>query len=425
MNLAIICTGSRGDMQPHLALGCSLKRAGHRVTMVTHDVFRQLVTDYGLEFATLAGDPRKLLEGENGRRLLELGEKPAKFFKLWADLHADITPKIAHDSVAACRDADAILCTTNGFFIGEMVAEKLNKPLIYLSIVPFAPTWKQPGIGLPPLPKWSAWLLVPFRHYYTMQVIGMQYFARCFLAQVNVAREQLGLPPRSRWISSRTFRAGPLALYAYSRHVYPQPSDWTNRQQVTGYWFLDRLPGWQPPPKLVDFLSSGPPPVCVGFGSMTPQSPEELARLVVAALKRSKQRGILLSGWSGMSAEELGDDVYVIDAVPHDWLFPQVSAVVHHGGAGTTSAGLRFGKPTVIVPFLGDQPFWARRVEALGVGPAAVRKSVLSAETLAAAIEQAAGNPEMRRRAEDLGVKLRAENGVQTAAAFVEKELSR
>lgn len=424
MQITIISSGSRGDVQPYVALGRGLQAAGHQVTLATHGPFEKFVTDYGLQFAPLAGDPRQILDGDAGKRLIEMGDKPAQFFKLYAKLNTPLTPLIVRDALDACRSADVILCPTNSFFIGEMIAEKLHKPLISLSVVPFAPTAEQPGIGMPKLSKWSAWLLVPFRHYHTMQVIGMQYFAACFIEQMNDARQNiLGLPPRSRWLSPKLFRDGSLFLYGYSPHVYRRPTDWSDRQQLTGFWFLESPAGWQPPPKLVEFLAAGPPPVSIGFGSMTPQSPEELARIVVDALRRSKQRGILLSGWAGMTADELGDDVFVIDAVPHDWLFPQVSAVVHHGGAGTTAAGLRAGKPTVIVPFLGDQPFWGRRVQELGVGPAPINKRALSADSLAQAIGEAVNTPDIRRRADELGANLRAENGVQTAVNLIQREL--
>lgn len=426
MNITILSSGSRGDVQPYVALGKGLTAAGHDVKLVTHAPFERFVTENGLAFAPLSGDPQTLLEGPDGKRLLEYGDVPARFFKLFAKLCEEHTSQVVRDAYEVCRNTDVILCTTNVFFIGEMVAEKLQKPLIYASLIPFAPSWKKPGMGGRLLPWWSAWLLVPFRHYHTMSVIGLQFFTGCFIDQMNRARrEVLDLPPRPRWLSLRTFRDGPPFLYNYSPHVYPRPSDWSATQHVTGYWFLDRPADWRPPAKLVEFLQAGPPPVCVGFGSMTPQSPEDMAKLVVQSIRQSGQRGIVLSGWGGLTSEATGDDIFVIDAVPHDWLFPQVSAVVHHGGSGTTAAGLRAGKPTVIVPFLGDQPFWGRCVQALGAGPPAIPKQNLSAESLAAAIRTAVSDPSLRRCAEDVSGKLQAEHGVQNAVEIIERELAR
>lgn len=426
MRITILSCGSRGDVQPYVALGKGLKFAGHDVVLVTHASFKSFVEENGLAFLPLSGDPKTMLESPDGRRLIEHGDSPAKFFRLYAKVAGLHMDEIVRDAYAACLETDVILCTTNIFFVGEMIAEKLKKPLIYASLVPFAPSWQQPGMGQKKLPWWAAWLLVPFRHYHTMGMIGMQVFAGFFREQCNRARQRiLGLPPRSRWISPKLFRNGPPFLYNYSRHVYRRPSDWADTQHVTGYWFLDRPADWTPSRKLVDFLQAGPPPVCVGFGSMTPQSPDELARLVVRAIRQTGERGIVLSGWGGLSPEEIGDDMFIIDAVPHDWLFPQVRAVVHHGGSGTTAAGFRAGKPTVVVPFLGDQPFWGARVEELGVGPRPIPKRKLTVDTLAQAVRIAVHDSDMRRRAETLGAKIRAENGVQTAIDVIERELDR
>ena len=426
MQITILSSGSRGDVQPYVALGAGLKAAGHQVRLVTHAPFEQFVTENGLLFAPLSGNPQAMLDGPHGKRLMEYGHIPARFFKLYARLYEEQTPIIAGEALEACRNADLIISTVNIFFIGEMVAEKLQTPLMFASLVPFAPSWKQPGMGSPKLPWWAEWLLVPFRHYHTMSVIGLQYFAGCFIEQMNKARQEvLGLPPRSRWISTRIFRDGPPFLYSYSQHVYPRPSDWSATQHVTGFWFLDRPTNWQPPAKLVEFLQAGPPPVCVGFGSMTPKSPEEMGRLIVQSVRLSGQRAIILSGWGGLRSETLDENLFVIDAVPHDWLFPQVSAVVHHGGAGTVAAGLRVGKPTVSVPFLGDHPFWGRCVHELGAGPKAISKHELTPEKLGEAIRQVVTNPSYRRCAEAVGEKIRAENGVQTAVAVIEREFRR
>jgi UDP:flavonoid glycosyltransferase YjiC (YdhE family) len=426
MRITILTCGSRGDVQPYLALGKGLLAAGHSVRIATHASFEPAATAEGLEFAPLSGDPQTLLASPDGKLLLEHGDSVKKFLQFYGKL-ADMTiDQVAREAHQACEDADVILSTTNILFVGEMVAEKLKKPVIYASTVPFAPSWRQPGIGHRRLPWWAAWWMVPCGHYRTMSIIGLQVFSHYLIEQCNRARKNvLGLPPRSRWLSPNLFRNGPLFLYNYSTHVSPRPADWAPSQHVTGFWFLDRHDDWQPPPRLVDFLQAGPPPVCVGFGSMTPQSPEELARLVAKAVKQSGQRGIILSGWAGLTTEDMGDEIFVINAVPHDWLFPRVSAVVHHGGAGTTAAGLRAGKPTVIVPFLADQPYWGRRVAELGAGPKPIPKWVLTPQLLSDAIGAAVKTPSMRQRAEEIGAKIRGENGVKTAVEIIEREMVR
>jgi sterol 3beta-glucosyltransferase len=192
---------------------------------------------------------------------------------------------------------------------------------------------------------------------------------------------------------------------------------------VTGYWFLDHPPDWQPPADLVDFLESGPPPIYVGFGSMPSRDPEKICRIVLHALRQSGQRGVIATGWEGLSQSDLPDEVFVIEAVPHDWLFPRMAAVVHHGGAGTTGAGLRAGVPNIVVPISNDQPFWARQVKALGAGPAPIPRKRLTADRLAHAISVAVTDESIRKRAAELGETIRAEDGVVNAVRIINQTL--
>jgi sterol 3beta-glucosyltransferase len=208
-------------------------------------------------------------------------------------------------------------------------------------------------------------------------------------------------------------------LLAFSPHVVPRPSDWPASVAVTGYWFLDSEPGWAPPPALSAFLAAGPPPVFVGFGSMAGRDPARAARTVLDAVARSGERAVVVTGWGGLRVDDPPAGVYVAETVPYDWLLPRVAAVVHHGGAGTLAAGLRAGKPSVVCPFVADQPFWGARVAALGVGPAPIPQRRLTAEGLAAAIRVAVTDPAMRARAERLGAAIRSEDGVAAAVAWL------
>ena len=240
-------------------------------------------------------------------------------------------------------------------------------------------------------------------------------------------QETLKLPKRPALASELTRvdgRAVPV-LHCYSPHVLSVPADWPDTATATGYWFLNHQADWQPPADLVDFLAAGPPPVYVGFGSISGRNPAKTTRIILEALAQTGQRGILATGWGGLKATDLPDSVFKLEAAPHDWLFPQMAAVVHHGGAGTTAAGLRAGVPSVVCPFFGDQPFWARRVAALGVGPAPVPYKKLSAKRLGQAIETAVADPQIRQRAVDLGRKIRAEDGVHKTVTLIEQQLER
>lgn len=213
------------------------------------------------------------------------------------------------------------------------------------------------------------------------------------------------------------------ALYAYSERLLSRPADWPASAQITGAWFLDEADDWEPPTALQAFLEAGPAPVYVGFGSMGAAHAEARAATVLESLQKAGERAVLAAGWGGLKATELPTSVFMLEAAPHDWLFPRMKAVVHHGGAGSTMAGLRAGKPTVICPFLGDQPFWGHVVQRAGVGPAPVFQKSLSAEGLGRAI-RAALEPGIVRQAMAMGERIRAENGVERAVCIIEREHS-
>ncbi len=237
-------------------------------------------------------------------------------------------------------------------------------------------------------------------------------------------RDVLGLPEKSSVVKGYRLNGKPIpVLYCYSQHVVPVPADWDASAHVTGYWWLDDLNDWQPPADLQAFLNAGDAPVYVGFGSMIAESPEKTTRIVMEALQRSGQRGVIASGWGGLRPADVPANIFMLKEAPHEWLFPRMSAVVHHGGAGTTAAGLRAGKPTIICPFIADQPFWGNQIARLGVGTAPIPQKQLSVDPLAAAIRSAATDPTMRQRAADLGVRLQMETGTANALDVIEQIL--
>jgi UDP:flavonoid glycosyltransferase YjiC (YdhE family) len=215
-------------------------------------------------------------------------------------------------------------------------------------------------------------------------------------------------------------------LYGYSPSLLPKPPDWDDRHHVTGYWFLPPPPAWQPPDDLARFVEAGAPPVYIGFGSMRPADPENFMRLILRALELSGHRGVVLAReGSGALPRIAAPGVFYVDDVPHSWLFPQMAAVVHHGGAGTTAAGLRAGVPNIVTPFIGDQFAWAEQVTKHGAGPRVASAKQLTAEKLAQAISAAVGDAGIRSRAAALGEKVRAEDGVARAVALIEQHAAK
>lgn len=416
MRVTIIAVGSRGDAQPYVALGMGLARAGHTVTVATHETFRDLVGDHGLQFASLAGDPRVVLGSAD--RWLATGRKrhmlPAagEFFRRMRRL----VDALLADYWRVAQGSDVLLYSAVAAPAWS-VAERLEIPGVAAFLQPLHRTRYFPAIGVPG----SIRLGGEFNE--QTHAVAHQLAWQPVRGQINRwRRETLGLPPLARGASMLRATA---TLYGFSPLVVPVPPDWDATIHATGYWVLNRQPGWHPPRSLDAFLAAGPPPVSIGFGSMTPRQAGRLTAIALDALDRSHQRGVLLGGWGDLGAGALPPTVTSVREIPHEWLFPQMRAVVHHGGAGTTGAALRSGVPSVVVPLSFDQPYWASRVAALGAGPRAISRRRLTADGLAEAIIHTVSDEAMRDRAARLGSALRAEQGVDTAVALLERIAAR
>jgi sterol 3beta-glucosyltransferase len=435
VRLTITTGGSRGDVQPYVALGLGLKEAGHEVTLAAPATFEGLVRERGLGFYPISLDP---LEGI--RRQLEKGD--ANLFEFaWRSrgIFAAVVREDLRAYMEACKEAEAIIYTSVGF-LGYRIAEELGIPKVGAVYGPLlSPTRAYPCSFVPvpsgslevPLKRGASGLLEgrvreSARGVYNRlsYPLSQQLLWQLLRGPVNEALRKAELSPFTFWGPFEELsRAREPVLNGWSRHVLPRPPDWVPWLEVTGYWFLDRPEDWRPPPGLADFIESGPPPVSVGFGSMTGGDAEKLTDTVVRALRRVGRRGVLVSGFGGFSNADLPEELFKVEEVPYDWLFPRVAAAVHHGGAGTTALSLRAGTPTVVVPFFTDQSFWGARVAGLGVGPRPLPRAQLSVELLAGAMGRAVNDPGMRERARFLGEKIRAEDGVRRAVEAFHRHL--
>jgi len=417
MHITILTLGSRGDVQPYVALGVGLKAAGHTVSIATSTRFEPFIRRRGLDFVPIAVDIRELLETDEGLALLDAGGNPIRLIRRVARLVRVAEPPVEQmlrGVWQACQRADRIVFAGLMFYYGDYLAPKLRAPLYLSSHGPKTPTCAFHQLWFPAPPPWlpiGKGMYNQLTHHVVRQLLWQFGPPLLNKAWQNV----FGEPPLPYSVSKQRLPT----LYCYSPAVVPKPSDWDDDQHVTGYWFLDREADWRPPADLVDFLQSGPLPVYIGFGSMSNRKPEEVTDIVLQALRHSGQRGVLVTGWGGLSNADLPDDVFKLDSIAHDWLFPQTSAIIHHGGAGTTGAGLRAGVPSIIVPFFADQPFWSQRVYALGVGPRPIPLKRLSVARLAEAITVATSDTEMQRRAAALSQQIRAEDGVKRAIELI------
>lgn len=418
MRLTILALGSRGDVQPFVALGEALSQVGYQVRIATHSIFKEFVRQYDLDFAPVEGNPQAIVSGEQGRIWLESERNPLKFASGFRELMGPVLRQAMRDGLQACQGAEALVFGGPAYYIGYSLAKKLSIPYIQAYLQPVHPTGNFPSALFPTSIK-GGQLFNKLSHF-----LGGALFWQLLVPVVNDARrDYLNLPPLSRMGPFPEMqREQRPVLYGFSPAVLPRPHDWGDWIHVTGYWFLDQA-DWTPPGDLEHFLAQGQAPVYIGFGSMANRDPERMAEIVLEALNRTGQRGLLMTGWGGLSQADLPAHVFMLEAAPHSWLFPQMAAVMHHGGAGTTAAGLRAGKPSIIVPFFGDQGFWGDRIAALGVGPEPIGQRELSAARLSQAIEGVVQDAAMQDRARRLGERIRREDGRQVAVSIFHRIL--
>lgn len=417
VRITIFGAGSLGDILPCVRLGKGLQQAGQAVLLAAPQNFAEQSQQEALPFHPLRGDVQQLMAGETGQKYMESGgANPLGSILAMRKMLGPVALQMAEDLLAASRQADALISLAVFAPFAATVATICNIPLILAEPTPVYPTGDFPAPGWP-LQRNLGRLHNRLSGHAMLAIIWQWY--RPF---VNEFRRGHGLGRFNSADFRRVLGSAPL-LGAYSPAVIPPPGDWPETIHITGYWFQDGLAEWRPSDALDAFLRQGDPPVYVGFGSMAGRDPRRFAEIVADALARTGQRGILATGWGGMRVGRGSDALFVLDAAPHGWLFPRMAAVVHHGGAGTTAEGLSAGKPTVIVPFIVDQLFWGKRVQALGAGPEPLPAKGLNAAGLAEAIEQATCDGAMGQRAEAIGRAIRAERGVDTAVAIVRQQL--
>ncbi|EPQ28877.1 uncharacterized protein PFL1_03679 [Pseudozyma flocculosa PF-1] len=422
----MLTIGSRGDVQPYIALGKGLQADGHRVRIATHPEFGDWVKGHGIEFSGIGGDPAELMRicVENGTFTVSFLREGVTKFRGWLD---DLLLSSWH----ACQGSDVIIESPSAI-AGIHVAEALQVPYYRAFTMPWTRTRAYPHAFAVPGNKAGG------NYNYMSYVIFDQIFWRAAAGQINRWRKKhLGL--RSTNIDKLEQHKVPF-IYNFSPSLVPRPLDWFEWIHVTGFWFLDGPDNsssrkWQPPADLVAFIDrarvNGRKLVYIGWGSIVVSDAEAMTRCVLEAVKKSGVCAIISKGWSDrlssgsnpgstVSDPAVLDDVFQVSSVPHDWLFPLIDAACHHGGAGTLGASLRAGLPTIVKPYFGDQFFWGQQVESLGVGSCVKN---LTADALAAALRTATTNAKQIEGARALGAQIRAEDGVGEAIKAIYRDL--
>jgi len=421
VKITLLTAGSRGDVQPYVALGKGLKTAGHQVKLATHEGFREMVQEYGMEYAQVAQPSTVLSSSDLWGRWQRSGDDFLRyiyyFFRVSRNARA-VIEAMMNDFWLACQGADLVVSSTSGFG-GPQIAEYLGIHHCWALFQPMSRTRSFPHFMTP-----NGWNLGGPLNYCTYLLAERVYW----LLFKPVLNDWLGRyferPPMRRPHPDTFLGEKPsMVLYGFSRHIVPCPPDWGDNIKVCGFWNLEPPGGWIPTTELTAFLNNGPPPVYFSLAGVKYTSWQKLVKIVIDALQLTNQRGLIYIGpWD---AEEFTwpETVMPVRAIPHNWLLPQVAAMVHHGGAGTTASGLRAGVPAMGIPGFWDQPFWSRRIHELGAGPKPIFPRRLNTERLSEAIKTMSTDEGMKKKAKVIGEKMQNEHGVENAVRFLNERI--
>lgn len=403
MDITFIANDTRGGVEPYIALAREAASRGHRVSAAAPPDYEDQFVAAGVQFAPLRGADREAITAAGGRvSMREMGRLVSVLAEDWA-----------RDTAELARGSQVIVSGIGGMGLARPVAASIGAPVLRAHLQPLeAPSTAHPGPLAPGLDRWGP---IGRRMSHSITAAGTGLLLR---APERAARTALG-------VAGSPVVVLPEIVYGFSGAVVPVRSDARTRRLATGYWTLSSN-GSTPDASLSEFLATPGPVVSIGFGSMHTNDAPALRGIVDEAVRRVGVRAVLLTGWGALGGGTDSDErVFSAPSVPHDWLFPRMSANVHHGGAGTTGAAIGAGVPTVVVPFGADQPFWAQRAHRLGVAPNPIPRRKLTAASLAGALEQALSDADMVARAREMGALLGQETGVRTAVDQIESAVER
>lgn len=409
--ITLLTSGTRGDVIPYIALGKGLAEAGYNVRVAAPRGFANLFNNMGevpspLRFAPFDGNPTDLMVEQGDFTPFTLGTNPIRSIqatRAFLQKARHLYRHMLHSAAQACRGSDLLIHGLPTIW-GAHIAEGLGIPAVRANLQPLTPTCEFPSALLPF--RFSLGIGNWLSHWAVAQATWLSW-----RSEINHARHaDFGLAP-AHWLDPtlQTDSAQPLTLNAFSEIVVPRPKDWNANQRVTGYWKLT-LPDWTPPQALQHFIDSAKNPIAIGFGSPGTQG---YLPMLEEALHMANAQAVLTlpSKWHG---EIKSQNIFPIEYAPHNWLYQRVRVAVHHGGAGTTSASLHAGIPTITLPLAIDQFFWGERVQKLGVG-LSIPQRKLNAQNLAQTIIEALNNKDMGLKSKAISASLSQENGIELA----------
>lgn len=412
--ITLLTSGTRGDVLPYIALGEGLLDAGYQVRIAAPIGFVNLVQQSRLTFTPFEGNPSDLLVEQGDSTPMTLGTNPIRSIRATQKFIRQARPlyrRMLHTAAEACRGSDFLIHGLPTLW-GAHIAEGLGIPAVRAVLQPLMPTREFPSALLPFRSSFLGignWLT----HWAVTQATWLSW-----RREINHTRHaDFGLGA-AHWLdpSLRADSNQPLTLNGFSEQIVSRPKDWNDKQVITGYWRKNELTGKQVDKlDLQQFIDSSPNPIAIGFGSPGTRG---YLPMLEEALRRTDAQAVLTIPikWHG---EIKSKNIFPIEYAPHDWLYRQMKVAVHHGGAGTTSASLHAGIPTVTLPLAIDQFFWGERIHKIGVGPRPIPQRKLNSENLTQAITQALTDESMRARAKTVSAELNQENGIQTAVSVM------
>jgi MGT family glycosyltransferase len=403
MKILIPTIGTRGDVQPYIALAQGLIARGHDVTIATHPIQQGLVETYQVPFVPIGTD---IDLGDETARIYENAWHWTIGFQRVMRFSFSMLEQTHQDILALAKDIDLMIISHTG--AGSIEAAKLDIPNLSVTLFPQAIPAKDPTQSLVQ------------RTISQLAGAGMSLLME---RPVNKIRRRLGVGPMGpEGITSKK-----LNLIPVSPLVSPPNPLWDPRHHITGFWFSSEPPGWQVPARLERFIKSGPPPVVISLGAMAVRGAgaDQAARMALSAVQQAGVRAVIQGWGESLKDIKLPETIFKAGSVPHSWLLDRAAALVHHGGFGTTAAGLRAGIPAQVVPHIIDQFMWGQRVFELGSGPQPIPRNKLTIESLNLALGRLLEDTDMRRTARRIGEQIRTENGVGKACDFIELEFSR
>jgi len=420
MKVTILTLGTRGDLQPFVALGVALKAEGMDVKLVAHEEFRSFVEEYELEYAPLIGSASMSLKKEEVGERIKSKNDGIDLTKIITEEAKPFLAQAVRQYYDACVGADFIISYVNNVHIAYYISRKLDIPLVFVNLSPSGPTNEFPHLFVENKHRKNNFLTKKYNYYthlfYGKVIWGMirkslQYAWREAVAPISIPLSD----PLPKGFEERT----PLILYAYSPAVLPKPKDWSEVQFVTGHWFLHSKKEEQPSADLEIFISKGDAPVYIGFGSMNNPNEEVLQKIIIPVLDELGLRAVMLKDGSDISAYKGKENLHFIDGVDFHWLFPKMKALVHHGGIGTTALALKSGVPSLAVTYIIDQRFWANRLHHLQASPKAIPRNKLTRELFKSRLEELISNKAFEVNTKALSEKMNEENGIKHSVELI------